>query len=428
MYVPLAEKARPKWLDEISGQSHILAPGKLLRNLIESKKLINMIFYGPPGLGKTTVAKIAAEHSKMNFKIFNCTSVTSAEIKETIDNSRNIFSPNGTLLYLDEIQYLNKKQQQILLEAMENGLVKIIASTTENPYFSIYNAILSRCIVFEFKPLSCAEIEEVIKRVIRIYEQGASEKIECSNEIIKKLSKLTSGDARKAINFLEAGIISSKTQDGVKKISEEIFKELTAEKTTLNYDKSGDSHYDLLSAFQKSMRGSDADAAIYYLAMLLEFGDLISVCRRLMVCACEDVGLAYPQIIPIVKSCVDIANQVGLPEARIPLSDAVILVCLAPKSNSAYMAVNKAQNDIKSGKIFKVPRHLQNIHCDGQDGNAYSSYIYPHDYSKHWVKQNYMCKEAAGSCKYYIPGANKNEEAFNFYWRKIKNEEAEKKR
>lgn len=425
MYIPIAERIRPIKISEVSGQKHILGTGKILRNLIESKRLVNMIFYGPPGTGKTTVAKIAAKNSQMSFKSLNCTSLSVADIKDAISSSGDIFYPNGILLYLDEIQYLNKKQQQVLLESMENGDIKIIASTTENPYFSIYNAILSRCVVFEFKPVSPEEIEAALKRALHLYNEEIgemNEKIECPDEVIKEISKITGGDIRKAINFLDACILASNSQNSKRRLTKEMIKSLTGN-FGLNYEKNGETHYNLLSAFQKSMRGSDCDAAIYYLAMLLEFGDLISICRRLMVCACEDVGLAYPQIIPIIKSAVDIANQVGMPEARIPLADAVILVCLSPKSNSAYNAINKAQNDIKSGKIFEVPRHLQNVHCDGAEGVQvnFEKYLYPHNFPNHWIKENYL-PESMKNTVYYEPDFNKNEQAFKEYWRKIKNE------
>lgn len=422
MYIPLAEKVRPQNLDDIVGQDNILSKGMPLRNLIESRNLINMIFYGPPGTGKTTVAKIAAKNSDMDFKILNCTSLATSDIKNLLTQPTNTLFSSGVLLYLDEIQYLNKKQQQTLLETMENGTVRVIASTTENPYFSIYNAILSRCLVFEFKPVSDKNIESMLKRVIDLYEKETVEKIGCSYEAIKALGKLVGGDVRKAINTLEACILCSKSEDGTKKITKELVLNIL-NKPLLSYEKDGDSHYNLLSAFQKSMRGSDPDAAIYYLAKLLEFGELQSICRRLLVCACEDVGLAYPHIIPIVKSAVDIAFQVGMPEAKIPLSDAVILVCISPKSNSAYSSINRAQEDIKNSKCFEIPRHLKNTHCDssGEKQNLLP-YTYPHDFPNHWVKQNYLPEELTGT-SYYTPGDNKTEQSFYSYWRKIKNVE-----
>ena len=423
MYIPLAERVRPLTLDEIVGQKHILGKGMPLKAILESKHLVNMIFYGPPGTGKTTAAKIAAKNSGMNFKILNCTTLDTSDIKDLISQSESNLFYSGVLLYLDEIQYLNKRQQQPLLEAMENGKVKVIASTTENPYFSIYNAMLSRCTIFEFKPVPSGDIICALKKAIKKYELETSEKISCSDEAMRILGELSGGDVRKAINTLETCILSSKSVNGAKQISKDLVLNVL-NKTSASYGKSGDYHYDLLSAFQKSMRGSDADAAIYYLAQLLEFGELQSICRRLLVCACEDVGLAYPQIIPIVKSSVDIALQVGMPEARIPLSDAVILVCLSPKSNSAYNAINKAQNDIKSGKIFRVPRHLQNVHCDGfGEKSNMPKYIYPHDFSNHWANQQYLPDKLKNTL-YYIPGENKTEQGFCSYWRKIKNEKA----
>lgn len=424
MYIPLAEKIRPKTLNDIVGQHHLLDKNMPLRNLIESKNIVNMIFYGPPGTGKTSVSKIAAKSSGMDFKMLNCTSITSADIKNIIDNSQNILFPGGTLLYLDEIQYLNKKQQQVLLEAMENGSIKIIASTTENPYFSVYNAILSRCIIFEFKMVSYKDINNAVKRAILLLENELSETIDCPDDVITKLSKLGGGDVRKSINVLDACILSSKTQNGIRKITTELVSNIS-QNPIISHDKSGDSHYDLLSAFQKSMRGSDPNASVYYLARLLDAGEILSVCRRLMVCACEDVGLAYPQIIPIVKSCVDIAMQVGMPEARIPLADAVILVSISPKSNSAYIAINKAQEELRKGNIFSVPRHLQNVHCDetvaNTDEKNRKTYIYPHDFPNHWIKQEYLPYELKDRL-YYKPSYNKNENSFSEYWRKIKDE------
>ncbi len=422
MYTPLAEKIRPKSLDDIIGQTHILGKNMPLRNLIESKHIVNMVFYGPPGTGKTSVAKIAAGNSSMNFKILNCTSLSTSEIKEALGERENTFFNTSVLLYLDEIQYLNKKQQQTLLEKMENGNVKIIASTTENPYFSIYNAILSRCAVFEFKPVPADDISPMLRKTLDSYEKELGEKIDCPDESLEILSQLTGGDVRKAVNTLEVCVLSLPKGSSSKIITKELVLKILG-KPRLSYEKNGDSHYDLLSAFQKSMRGSDPDAAVYYLARLLEFGELQSICRRLMICACEDVGLAYPQVISIVKSAVDIALQVGLREARIPLSDAVILVCMLPKSNSAYNAINKALADIQNGKTFSVPRHLQNVHCDSShEKGRTSAYVYPHDFLNHWVKQDYLPDELKGT-SYYISGHNKMEQGLCSYWRKIKNEE-----
>lgn len=423
MHIPLAEKIRPKCLNDIVGQSHILGKNMPLRNLIESKHIVNMVFYGPPGTGKTSVAKIAAVNCGMNFKILNCTSLSTSEIKEVLGEPENTFFNTPLLLYLDEIQYLNKKQQQTLLEKMENGNIKIIASTTENPYFSIYNAILSRCAVFEFKPVPADDIAPMLKKTLHFYEKELREKIECSDESLEVLSQLTGGDVRKAVNTLEVCVLSLPRDSNPKIITKESVLKVLGE-PRLPYEKNGDSHYDLLSAFQKSMRGSDPHAAVYYLARLLEFGELQSICRRLMICACEDVGLAYPQVISIVKSAVDIALQVGLREARIPLSDAVILVCMLPKSNSAYNAINNAMKDVQNGKNFSVPRHLQNVHCDSshEKGNT-PAYAYPHDYLNHWVKQDYLPDELKET-SYYIPGHNKMEQGLCSYWRKIKNEKA----
>lgn len=419
MHVPLAEKVRPLCLDEVVGQGNLISEGRPLRNIIESGRLVNMIFYGPPGTGKTTVAKIAAQKSKMDFKILNCTSASSNDIKETISASQTLSFCGGVLLYLDEIQYLNKKQQQVLLEFIENGSVTLIGSTTENPTFSVYSAILSRCILFEFFPVKPVDVIGALKRALVILEKESLKKFSCSEKVLEKIAYLCGGDVRKSVNILEACALSTLSEpNGTEAltIGEKLLNSV-CQKCVCYSDKSGDGHYDLLSAFQKSMRGSDADAAVYYLSLLLKAGEISSACRRLMVCACEDVGLAYPQIIPIVKSCTDIALSVGMPEARIPLSDAVILVCLSPKSNSAYNAVNSAFADIEKGIVEPVPEHLKNRNVGASTNNV--KYVYPHEFENHWVNQDYMPKNLKGR-RYYIPSMNKNEQAFNEYWRRVK--------
>ena len=415
----LSDKIRPSSIEDIVGQEHLLGKGKLLRNIIDSETLPNMIFYGPSGVGKTTLAKILANHTKKRLFKLNATTASTADIKDIIAQIDTFTAPNGILLYLDEIQYFNKKQQQTILEFIETGKITLIASTTENPSFYIYNAILSRSVIFEFKAVNSDEIKKALARAIKFIEKEENVKIIATDKVLGYIATLAAGDVRRAINFLELCNLSSPIKNKSKEISLETANQLNFS-GNIRYDKTGDEHYDTLSAYQKSMRGSDPDAAVYYLARLLSSGDLISACRRLMVCACEDVGLAYPQIIPIVKSCVDIAMQVGLPEARIPLANAVILVCLAPKSNSAYVAINNAMRDISSGKVFPFPRQLQNKHCDASDvKNKGQFYLYPHDFENHWVAQEYLPKELK-NIQYYISGKNKTETSFNSYWDKIK--------
>ena len=422
MKSPLADRIRPQTLDDIVGQKHLIAQGKPLRNIIDSSNEIpNMIFYGPSGVGKSTLATYIAKRTNKLLRKLNGTTASTADIKEIVAELDTFGGMNGILLYLDEIQYFNKKQQQTLLEYLENGTITLIASTTENPYFYVYNAILSRCTVFEFKTVPKDEVARAIKRGFDIMADELNEEIFVDDETVEYISYACGGDVRKSINAVEHCTLSTLPQDGVRKIALDTAKELT-QRSAMRYDKDGDQHYDIMSAFQKSMRGSDANAAVYYLARLLSAGDLTSACRRLLVCACEDVGLAYPQIIPIVKSCVDIALQVGLPEARIPLANAVIMVCNAPKSNSAYNAINSAMNDIEKGFIGDIPRQLQNMHYDGEDNpNKGQFYLYPHDYKNHYVKQQYL-PDILKDREYYKFGDNKNEQAFNDYWKKVKGE------
>lgn len=420
MKKPLADRFRPSSLEDIVGQKHLLADGKPLRKIIESGEIPNLIFYGPSGVGKTTLATYIANKTNKTLKKLNGTTASTADIKEIVAQLNTFSGINGILLYLDEIQYFNKKQQQTLLEYIENGSITLIASTTENPYFYVYNAILSRSTVFEFKPVPEQEAEKAVYRAKNLLEQEQNINIELPQECARKIAVGCGGDVRKAMNALELSVISADEINGVKNVTLEIVEQLV-QKSSMRYDKDGDEHYDIVSAYQKSMRGSDADAALHYLARLLEAGDLMSACRRLMVCACEDVGLAYPQIIPIVKSCVDIAQAVGLPEGRIPLADAVIMVCNAPKSNSAYMAISKAMQDIRNGNSGPVPRQLQNMHYDGEDNpNKGQFYLYPHDYENHYTYQQYL-PDAIKTRKYYDYGDNKNEQAFKAYWDKIKN-------
>lgn len=416
---PLADRLRPKTLDEVVGQRHLLAPDMLLRRVVETGRIPNLIFYGPSGVGKTTVASILAKQAGKTLHKLNGTTASTADIKAIVGELDTFAGMGGVLLYLDEIQYLNKKQQQSLLEFIEDGRITLIASTTENPYFYIYNAILSRCTVFEFKVVPPEEIAKAVRRAFAVMEQDAGRPICVPDEVVMRVSTGCGGDVRKAINAVELLALSAREVDGEKTVTLEDA-DAAAQKSAMRYDKEGDEHYDLLSAFQKSMRGSDPDAAVHYLARLLEAGDLPSVCRRLMVCACEDVGLAYPQIIPIVKASVDAALQVGLPEARIPLADAVILVATSPKSNSAYLAVDAALADIRSGRSGPIPRNLQNKHYDGAD-NAHKGqfYQYPYNFPGRWVEQQYLPTALDGRVYYHF-AENKSEQAARAYWNAVK--------
>jgi len=420
MNTPLADRIRPQTLDDIVGQKHLLGPNKPLRKIIESGEIPNLIFYGPSGVGKTTLATYIAKRTNRTLKKLNGTTASTSDIKDVVSELNTFSGMNGILLYLDEIQYFNKKQQQVLLEYIENGSITLIASTTENPYFYVYNAILSRSTVFEFKSVPPEEIERAVKRAADIIAEEQEIEVDFPESCRKKIAFGCGGDVRKAMNAVELSILVADEEDGVKTVTEEIVGELV-QKSAVRYDKDGDEHYDIISAYQKSMRGSDSNAALHYLARLLEAGDLPSACRRLMVCACEDVGLAYPQLIPIVKSCVDIAQAVGLPEARIPLADAVVMVCNAPKSNSAYMGINRATQDLKLGNYGPVPRQLQNMHYDGEENNNKGQfYNYPHDYPNHYVNQQYL-PDIIRDRVYYEYGDNKNEQAYKAYWDKIKN-------
>ena len=409
MATPLAELLRPEKIEDMVGQTHLFKKDSLFLKSINKNIIPNMIFYGPPGVGKTTVANIIAKNTEMSLHKLNGTTATLDDIKKVIDDSKSVFASKGILLYLDEIQYFNKKQQQSLLEYVEKGLITLIASTTENPYFYIYPALLSRCSVFEFKSISSDEIKKGLKRIIKLKEMKVDE------EALSLLSISCNGDMRKAINNLEF-IYNSV---GNKKITAQMVNEIV-DKAHIAYDRSEDKHFDHLSALMKSLRGSDPDAAIFYLAKMLEAGDIVSVCRRLLCSVNEDVGLAYPNLIPIVKSCVDTALQLGLPEAKLPLSNAVILIATAPKSNSAYLAYSKALEDIHSGKGISIPRTLQNTHYDGDDAKEKGqNYKYPHDYKNHYVKQQYLPDDLKDS-HYYIYGGNKIEQANKEYWDKIK--------
>ena len=416
---PLADRFRPSALEDIVGQEHLLGKGKPLRKIIENGEVPNLIFYGPSGVGKTTLATYIANKTNKTLRKLNGTTASTADIKEIVSQINTFSGLNGILLYLDEIQYFNKKQQQTLLEYIEDGSITLIASTTENPYFYVYNAILSRSTVFEFKSVSQKDVKKAVFRAARLLEEEQGIEISLSDECADKIAFGCGGDVRKAMNALELSVIASEEVDGKRMVTPETVAQLV-QRSAMRYDKDGDEHYDIVSAYQKSMRGSDPNAALHYLGRLLEAGDLPSACRRLMVCACEDVGLAYPQIIPIVKACVDIAQAVGLPEARIPLADAVIMVCNAPKSNSGNVAIDKALADIRHGKSGPVPRQLQNKHYDGEDNpNKGQFYLYPHDFPNHYTYQQYL-PDPIRDRVYYEYGDNKNEQAFKAYWDKIK--------
>ncbi len=415
--MPLADRIRPTTLNDVVGQSHLIGDNKPLSRVIESGKIPNMIFYGPSGVGKTTIARIIAESANMRLHKLNGTSASTADIKSIVSEIDTFFGSNGILLYLDEIQYLNKKQQQSLLEYIEDGSITLIASTTENPYFYVYNAILSRSTVFEFKPVSPEELEKAIRRGFDVLSKENNIEYKLDDEAVKYISRGCGGDVRKSLNTVELCALTASNGE----ITFDLAQELT-QRSNMRYDRDGDQHYDLLSALQKSIRGSDENAAIHYAARLIAAGDIISLSRRLLVIASEDIGLAYPQAVSIVKACVDSAMQLGLPEARIPLAEAVILLATAPKSNSAYMAMAAAMADIENGEVGDFPRHLQNEHCDGIDAKIKGQhYLYPHDYPNHWVEQQYL-PDALKDRVYYEYGDNKHEKGAQEYWKKIKNQ------
>ncbi len=418
---PLADRLRPNTIAEVFGQQHLLGENKALRKIIESGKIPNLIFYGPSGVGKTTVANIIAKVSGKKLFRLNATTATTADIKDIILNLGTIEGAGGILLYLDEIQYFNKKQQQILLQYIENGDITLIASTTENPFFYVYNAILSRSSVFEFKPLNFTDISAALERAVKILKAETEHNITVTASALQKIARSAAGDVRRALNTLELCVLTGTQTNGDILVDDQLTEQFLAG-NSVRYDRDGDEHYDIISAYQKSMRGSDPDAAVFYLARLLEAGDIMSACRRLLVCANEDVGLAYPQIIPIVKAAVDTALQVGLPEARIPLANAVILVALSPKSATAHDAINAAMQDVANGLSGSVPRQLQNKHFDGLDcENPGQNYKYPHNFKNHYVEQQYL-PDSVKNKKYYNFGDNATEQKFADYWKKIKGE------
>ena len=418
MQRPLADEIRPKTLDEVVGQRHLLAPGAVLRRLIEKGTDANMVFYGPSGTGKTTIANIIAEKTNKTLYRLNATTASLQDIKDIIADVGTLLAPGGVLLYLDEIQYFNKKQQQSLLEFMENGKLTLIASTTENPYFYVYSALLSRSTVFEFKAVTAEEAEPAVLRALKIEKERSPLPLEWEERVPMQIATACGGDVRKAINAVELLCQAAEPKKGKLYLTSDDTSQVS-QRSAMRYDRDGDAHYDILSALQKSIRGSDPDAAIHYLGRLLEAGDLLSPCRRLLVIAAEDVGLAYPMAIAITKACVDSALQVGLPEARLPLAEAAILLATAPKSNTAHNAIIAAMDDLKKGKSGDIPRCLQNVHADTTGFDNRQHYLYPHNFPNRWVEQQYL-PDVLKDAKYYEWGDNKTEQAAKAYWEKIK--------
>ena len=418
MYQPLADLLRPQTLDEVYGQEHILGKNAILRRLIDSGNIPNMVFYGPSGTGKTTVANIIAQQTKRTLYKLNATTASTADIKQIVSELDTFMAPNGVLLYLDEIQSFNKKQQQSLLEHIENGKITLIASTTENPYFYVFNAILSRSTVFEFKQIDSPAALKAVRRAVEFMEKRTALKAVAEEGTLEYIAACCGGDIRKALNAVEVLFSARVTEGDVMRITMADAKAVT-QKSALRADRDGDNHYDLLSALQKSIRGSDPDAACHYLARLLEVGQMQSACRRLMVIAAEDVGLAFPQIIPIVNAAVDMALKLGMPEARIPLGDVAVLMATSPKSNSGHIALDAALADVRKGKTGDFPRHLQNMHADSYGMEREQGYLYPHDFPGHWVRQQYLPDALVGTT-YYEYGPNKLEQAAKAYWDTVK--------
>ena len=417
-YRPLADEIRPQTLDEVVGQRHILGEGGLLRRIIESGSIPNLVFYGPSGTGKTTVANIIATRTNRPLHRLNATTASISDIKDIIAQIGTLLAPEGVLLYLDEIQYFNKKQQQSLLEFMENGKITLIASTTENPYFYVYNAVLSRATVFEFKPLTAADVLPAVERGVRLMGERLGARPVCEEGVTAHIAAACGGDVRKAMNAVELLLNSARREQGELLVTL-ADAQTVAQRSAMRYDREGDDHYDIASALMKSLRGSDPDAALHYLARLLEAGDLITAIRRLLCSASEDIGMAYPQAAAIVKACCDSALQLGLPEAKLPLAQAAILLATAPKSNSVVAAIDAAMADVRAGKTGDYPRHLQNVHADSAGMEREQGYLYPHNFPGHWVRQQYLPDLLEG-VRYYQYGNNKTEQAARRYWEEIR--------
>lgn len=417
-YRPLADEIRPTTLDEVVGQKHILGKDGLLRRIIEGGNVPNLIFYGPSGTGKTTVANIIAQRTNRPLHRLNATTASISDIKDIIADIGTLLAPEGVLLYLDEIQYFNKKQQQSLLEFMENGKITLIASTTENPFFYVFGAVLSRSTVFEFKQITAQDALPAIDRGVSILEGRLGGQLELEEGVREHIASACGGDIRKAMNALELLASAAKREQGKFLVTLDDAK-TAAQKSAMRYDREGDAHFDIASALMKSLRGSDPDAALHYLARLLEAGDMTTAIRRLLCSASEDVGMAYPQAALIVKACVDNALQLGLPEARLPLAQAAVLLATAPKSNSVYQGIAAAMADVKAGRVGDIPRELQNVHADSAGLEREQGYLYPHDFPGHWVRQQYLPDELKNR-KYYQYGDNKTEQAARRYWDEIK--------
>lgn len=403
---PIADLLRPTSFSEVAGQSHLVSPRGVITRMLGSGRISNMIFFGPPGTGKTTVANIIAKNSDMELFKLNATTATLSDIKDVIAQADSVFSTKGILLYLDEIQYFNRKQQQSLLEFIEDGRVTLIASTTENPYFAIYDALLSRCSVFEFKHVSAKEIVPVLKRGLNVLNEENGLNKKASDQALEFLAGCAGGDVRHALTLFEGAYFASDEE-----ITESVAREFIPSISAGMFDRDSDVHHNLLSGLQKSIRGSDPDAAVFYLARLLEGGDIISACRRLQVIASEDIGLAYPQAAQITYALCQSARELGLPEARIPLANCAIMLATAPKSNTAYLAIAKAGEDIKNGKGTETPLHLQ--------APLFKGYKYPHDYPNDYVEQQYLPDDIKNA-KYYEFGNNKTEQSAKTYWETIK--------
>ncbi len=425
MYTPLAARLRPHSIEDMVGQQHLIGKGKPLYKIIESGSVPNMIFYGYSGIGKTTLASIIAEKTDKTLYKLNATTASTSDIKSVISDIGALGNENGIIIYIDEIQYFTKKQQQVLLEFIEDGSITLIASTAENPYFYVYSAILSRSTVFEFKPVSGKDIEKAVRRAFDFVRDEDKVDLTVEDGVVEYIASACGGDVRKSINSVEVLTARKPGQKSVTVTLEDAVS--VAQKSNIRYDRDGDMHYDILSAFQKSIRGSDENAALHYLARLIKGGDLASICRRLLVIASEDIGLAYPLAAAVTKSCVDSALQLGFPEARIPLAEAVILLATAPKSNSVINAIDAAISDVENTECGDIPADLRDAHYSGAKKLGHGTgYKYPHSYPNHYVKQQYLPTKIKNAV-YYVAGENKTEQAAKKYWDAIKNDEKKSK-